>query len=923
MSNVADAKKRMEEIEKQLSNQQYYASLRSNQKRKLFQEYLMNMAQADEAYHANEAKYEKKLKGNLQDIDNDYLYKLAGVPYGADAVRFLKADCIREDVFYGTTGPEHYSNTYKANKKGWNEGLQVFSATKGDVYTETRTKFENYLKNDDLKGFVDLAEEIYVRNANETYDLIKKGVKDRSSVVNPEYEKTDQMEDAFRNCIRSLVKAEMKKEIKDGKEVEYPQYTEETKKQLDKIYKEISGRQIPDAMRLDEKAKEKAKELKTGNVPEIALMQDNDKFLGKVAKNVVLYQDPVGIKFNARFQALNVIDDALFHEKYNGKAILVDGQPITNRFRRMLMNDAKAEFAKTGFIKAEDAGNDLVLLEEKIDGMIQVPADDVDGFKVQHKEIKPGESMFYQIPEMHKKIMDMSENRIFLEELKMQEANNQAKELRENLTKDLKNKANDLLSEMDNLNPKPVETEGYRDLKDSVKNFTRYGTKDFIAQRIKQENGQYRIDKTDKQAKNMLAKSTIYLRNVIRDYRKEMDESGKVDPVGSALCDKLEDFSWDYSNKIDNLPEEVPVKDFELMKKAKQVRVKQEFEVTDKIHVNVQEDRFKDEIQVKMKAYKEAEKLHRCSSYFKNIEKDMKVLQEKLTKMMNLEKAISSPKNEYEPGSYQNLLKAVNDVKDSIAKVRKTNADYVEHKKKDKEWGPNAHDYSQKRLLAVEGIEGSLDWFSKTMDEKLKYATIDAERHAALDSQRLNVSKKLQEASDPMLDRVAKEALKALDKFCKMPRQQSQLPMKDKEIDNYRYELAAITLADYAKTASGKKFLDGCRKDFEKGEDGYRRIVGKVANSDAFKTSIPKDISRDELFELISSKDQIHDLRARYVMNQKRAERGEPLITVATENATRSKLLGNAPAPKENNNINADGPNKPENPVIKPSGMKI
>ena len=65
MSNVAEAKKRMEEIEKQLSDQQYYASLRSNQKRKLFQEYLMNMAQADEAYHANEAKYEKKTERKL------------------------------------------------------------------------------------------------------------------------------------------------------------------------------------------------------------------------------------------------------------------------------------------------------------------------------------------------------------------------------------------------------------------------------------------------------------------------------------------------------------------------------------------------------------------------------------------------------------------------------------------------------------------------------------------------------------------------------------------------------------------------------------------------------------------------------------------------------------------------------------------
>ena len=57
-------------------------------------------------------------------------------------------------------------------------------------------------------------------------------------------------------------------------------------------------------------------------------------------------------------------------------------------------------------------------------------------------------------------------------------------------------------------------------------------------------------------------------------------------------------------------------------------------------------------------------------------------------------------------------------------------------------------------------------------------------------------------------------------------------------------------------------------------------------------------------------------------MNQKRAERGEPLITVATENATRSKLLGNAPAP--NNNINnADGPKKPEEPVVKPSSIKM
>lgn len=62
MSNIADAKKKREEIENKLRDQKTYSGLSEAQRLELFQEYVKNIALSSEDYYANEAENEKNWK---------------------------------------------------------------------------------------------------------------------------------------------------------------------------------------------------------------------------------------------------------------------------------------------------------------------------------------------------------------------------------------------------------------------------------------------------------------------------------------------------------------------------------------------------------------------------------------------------------------------------------------------------------------------------------------------------------------------------------------------------------------------------------------------------------------------------------------------------------------------------------------------
>ncbi len=876
MSNIADAKKTMDEIKKKIGDQQQYAKLKEEERLKLFQDYFLSLAQANEAYHAKEAKYEKTLKENIKELEPE-LRKMAKFQYGPDVLPLLDDGYPRRHIFRGTILPKGLTEEEKKDhdsgreKRDWESRIETNSSCH-EYYLEARKQFDSLWDQGDIKGVADLIEEVCIMDAETGYERTLKG-KQKDEELTPKEKKVDDMRTAFQNSVLSHVKAEMQTVIENGEEKKMPVVTPEGEKLVKDFIKEITDRHVKDVIDVQRKTDALAKKLEKENIPELELLKDDKKFLKRLANTIVSYQDPSGINRGARWQAQYFFNQILQGVRVDGVKSKMDGDWVHAYGTGYIDRAVKIALKENGifdYFAIEDEV-DRTFANDKIDGMKHKDTDLIEGFRVKHGPVKEGESYFYQVPEKIKKISMMSNSKLLLAELGLQEQQKRAEEEKALLADEMKKEANQLIQEMNNLNPKPRETPLYKELQDSLINITRYGTPEFKALRIK-EGDAIKYNKTDKKSAVQLSQGARIICNVAKDYFKDLmaqeKEGKKYDWTGHRFAEKLENFGWEKDLKAKQLTKEVDSADWDVLKKAKEARKLQDNEFLTKVKVNVAEDQFSKEVKKYMDAYSKASTLHKCSSEYKKVGREMSAFREKYNAMLQIEKDMNDPKKPYEPGANKKLLKAVQAVKESIAKVQKANDEYIIHKKKDKQFGPDAAQYSKDRIAAVEGMNYSVKWLDKVMDQKMEYVLDNATRYGYLDAYVKKAARVMEREKDPALNQLAKCAFNSLGRFCKMPDQESEKPMTPDELDKYRYDLAVVVLAEYAATPTGKKFMDECRKANGAGINGFKKTAQQMADSKAFKDAIPKDISRKELLDTVLERSKIHDIRVEYVKNK-------------------------------------------------------
>lgn len=936
MSNVAEAKKRMEEIESQLSNQQTYAKLKEEERLKLFQDYLLSMAQSNEEYHANEAANEKRVKKNMKLLEKP-LEKMTKVPYGRDTVRLLNMDCPQMTIFLKDNLSEEEKISNRKARFTW-ESYVDRGTSCGKYYLDARKNFSECIKNGDIQSLVDMAEEIFMDEKTESYKARFDGnvLVDNKSLRYKEFsEKELEIQDrkeAFENSITEVIKTELRPTIVNGKEVLYPYVTPESEKFIKAFNKEIARRHIPDVLEVHEKSLAKAEQLKTENIPEIALMKDNPKFLKKLGRCIVGNQDPAGERLGARWQAQWDFNRRLFDTiKVDGKSALIGNDETLATYGRDSIHQSVEKVLQDKGIIKHNSKKDIDDVVSDIYELMKNDDDKVDDFCVKHGSVPAGESIFYKIPPLHAKIMKMSNNDLIFAELGIREEQKLVEEQKTQLANEMKQEANRLILEMNNLNPKPADTPAYRDMKEALVNVTRLGTPEFIVQRHFNDNiGGYKFDKSSTINKTTLGKAANNLCKITKEYFKDLmaqeKQGKKYDWTGHKFAQKVEDFAWGKGIKTQSLPiEKNNIDELALLQKAKQVRKIENREITEKNRVNVSEDLFTKEMNNAMKAYNKAYQLHRCSSEYKKVGRELFAFREKYNAMLQIEKDLHDPKKPYEPGLNKKLIKAVKAVKESISKIKKANDEYIVHKKKDKQYGEDAETYSKERIKAVEGINYSVNWLDKVMDRKMDYVVMDATFYGYYDAMRRNIVRKLEKEELPELTKVARIAVDSMDKLCKMPNHYDKTPLTEAELQKYSYDIAAITLADYVNTKPGQKYIEDAKKEsgnLRYTEDFFKKLVKQVSESDAFKKALPKDLSKDGITKLITEGQEVHDLRGRFVTYMMREKNAVKEAARNVQNGMNQPAkVGNQPIKNNNKPGGQSGNEEIKKPELKQRPM--
>lgn len=936
MSDINEARKNLDDLTKKLENQKEYEALKEEEKLNLFMSFLRNKALADPAYNEKEKEYNKTLEKNLKEIIPD-LKKMAKLPYGKDSLFLLTDYYMHERLMKGTTLPAEKSKRFDFHKGKWEDYLTE-TAERNKDYIETRLKFDEYIKNNNFEGFIALGEEIFMRVADENYNRVITGTSDRAEVheKSEAEKKTEEMLNAFNNSVLNMVKIEPKKTLVDGKETTVIGIDSEGEKRIKAITEIISVRQIDDIVKLDAKGKEIADRLMKENVPEIELLKDEPKTISKMGKVMANYQTSEGMHFGARFQVLHNMNNKLNDLHYNGSKAKMDGQFLGQYGRAYIQDHAREELGKKGLFKEN---NDAALDSDDLFGIIQRPQNDVKGFRVKEEIVPEGEKYFYKVPELYAKIGKMSNDKLLLNDLNMREEMAREKRMSKQLADKMVRDAKVLLREINTLNPEEKDRAFYKNMHGMLENVTKLGTPDFVVTVIKKDN--YEIDYS-KNRSEMLSRVSLNqalsnLKTYVNNYKDNMakrEENGEVkDRSCLDFTRKLDDFIWEYKPKVKCIPDTKFYKETEEMKmynKAKKARGLDKEEVTDKLRTLANEDMFSKEMKKTMADYTASAKLHRCSSEFKKIGKEMDVFRQKYNNMLQIEKEMTDPKKEYVPGSDKKLLMAVKEVKEAMGNVRKANEEYFEHKKKDKEWGTGAKEYSTKRIEAVQGIDYSMQWFESVMDMKEKYVSIDAKRHAVLDAKRDNIKEKLAEENNPILNLIAQETFDTLDFFCKMPRQQGTAPIKEEEMPQLRYDIAVMLLADYGKTKKGYEFVNTCMEKFGPNQDEYKELVWNIANSEEFKNAIdalPEKLSANNVINLITDSSMIHDLRVKYFRNvEEKKKNAEANIDAGKKNANnkdgKNVINGKKEDIKEGKQENNNVPEKNTEPKQKGMGLK-
>ena len=264
MSNVADAKKRMEEIEKQLSNQQTYAKLKEEERLKLFQDYLLSMAQSNEEYHANETKLAVQLKENLNNNPGlaENLKKMAKIPYGPDTLSLLKETCVRDAVFQHME-LKSLSKYVTMNSSEWAETISELSEY-GKEYADCRQKLEEAISKKDYDTVIKTGEDIYINSKRDNYQRRLQNV-NPDAEEKPEEKKNTERATAFARFMRNIPKYTVEPAVVNGQDTFIGKITPESEKTINELLNRIAEIHLSDVSNMVEKGKEKAEELKKRN----------------------------------------------------------------------------------------------------------------------------------------------------------------------------------------------------------------------------------------------------------------------------------------------------------------------------------------------------------------------------------------------------------------------------------------------------------------------------------------------------------------------------------------------------------------------------------------------------------------------------------------------------------------------------------
>lgn len=491
------------------------------------------------------------------------------------------------------------------------------------------------------------------------------------------------------------------------------EFDDETKEFIIGFTNELTRRTAENSLAVRLAKNEMKQRARNGEFRETMLVNDDPKLLDKIGEDLAMYQTDAGQKMSVYS---TLVDDIFYRCTVNANGSpkgTVNGTEARQYVSNTLENTVKETYQKNhpefleGMDKYPDGGPKAFLKDQ----WFYQPRKNRDGFVYKKTRAKEGESFFEGMPELHKKLLDMTPEQLLAYEHEQAKKRAIDAEIPEKF-KDFNKKADYLVAEMDAEKDEVKQTEAYKKMYAELKNFQNFGTPEFVTSGTLGTKG---VSKNAHIAKPLVKKAILRLDLAAKAYEKFDPEFAK----------KVKGFVWEQktANKKYLENEILDDKEFKLIGKVKQIKAEElqgaGFDVYADADTRQQGIGGKDgKIAQLRKKYKDA-KLVFGKKEYDRVGEVLGYLEKAFKTLEDTEKHRTEKNKQDDMRSNQTLLTEVENVKDYVDSLKFATGKYFEHKKKDGQWiGSNKN--ANKRIAAIKEIDEFADMLGDILSAKSK-----------------------------------------------------------------------------------------------------------------------------------------------------------------------------------------------------------
>lgn len=705
-----------------------------------------------------------------------------------------------------------------------------------EIMTEVKNKLNVLAANKDYKAMVDYCLEVGA-GASENY-----------GVADPE---NDAKIEAVGEYFNELL-------VKDSTDNKMSKQSAET---LDGFMNELCPRLADAVVEKHKAAMEYSKRIQSGEFNELRYYKDNKKFADKLGSQMANNFSPEGKKLSQINQIFGYVQNAT---KTLDEEFSINGDPVRN-----YVEGVRHKYVKDAFLKSETD-----IPKEKLDDKKYVRDISIDTlnntnvgvtlsgpyYGLKDKLPAPGESVFRKVPEFVTEMDALTDKQLLLNEYQIR-ASESYFEAHSDTNAKIGASVKPLIEKMERM-PAPKDKDSanykaYKDLQIELNNFQKLGTTEFRAfgkNKDKIEDGQL-VDPKKINTPGIANIGFRRLENSLSAYKK-------IDPK---FANEVEGFIWEQKQANNRfLNTKANKEKLEVIDLEKKVRGL-EGETPD-----LKQEAYKKQgelggangkFQQAVNKMKDAKLFGRGSGEFDKVNELLKKFGQKYNRMIETEKAMI--KNGRQNDAHANFVmnEEINEMRSAVAELKKANAAYFAHKRKDGQWKKGTNANADKRIDAVTSVDELMD----QMDSMLEMKQISAQR----------IIKKGMKAAFSLDDQIRQ----AQDKLTKHTATK-KYPNKE----GAKLEYATIAAAHLIKAQqSNGKLLDMDEKTF-------KAFTLDTFNSVPFKTVVDK-YNDKEMYEK-ATRDKGQDMYTSLSTAQKKYQEQEAVKNGNNRTAVKNQELG-------------------------------